>query len=370
MHRSVLVWLLAVVALAGPLGSRPEAAVTVRLKDIARIREVRPNQLFGVGLVVGLNGSGDGQKLAAQLVVNMLQKLHVNIPEDDLTSDNVAAVTVTADVPPFLAEGSRLDVTVSSFGGAKSLEGGLLLQTPLQGADGVMYAVAQGSVSTGSFAVKGEAASVTKNHPTVGRIPGGAILERRIPTIIRPTDDLHLVLHQPDFITAVRVAQAIQAVFQGAAKPQDAGTVRITVPPPYRTPEALALFIARIQEISVTPDAPARVVVNERTGTIVAGEHVRLSAVAISHGNLTISIRETTTTSQPGPFSPGETRTEKSTDITAEEERPGLYVVEDAATLAEVARALNLLGVSPRDMVAIFQALKEAGALQAELIIL
>ena len=363
-------YILAVSALVGPFSSRTEAAVEVRLKDIARIREVRSNQLYGIGLVVGLNGSGDGEKLASQLVLNMIEKLHVNIPEGDLSSDNVAAVTVTADVPAFLAEGSRFDVTVSSFGGADSLEGGTLLQTPLQAADGVIYAVAQGAVSTGAFAVSGEAATVTKNHPTVGRIPGGAILERRISTLIRPTDDLHLVLHQPDFITAVRTAQAITANFEGTASPVNAGTIRVTVPPPYRSADTLALFIAQLQELKVTPDVSARVVVNERTGTIVVGEHVKLSAVAVSHGNLTISIRETTTTSQPGAFSPGETRTEKSTDIVVDEPQAGVYVAEDAATLAEVARFLNLLGVTPRDMVAIFQVLREAGALQAELIIL
>jgi len=347
-----------------------DGAVAVRLKDIARIQEVRSNQLYGIGLVVGLNGSGDGGKLASQLLANMLEKLHVTISEDDLTSENVAVVTLTADVPAFLAEGSRLDVTVSSLGGASSLAGGTLLQTPLQGADGVVYAVAQGPVVTGAFAASGEAAKVTKNHPTVGRIPGGAILERRIATHIRPTEDLHLVLNTPDFTTAVRTAAAIEEAFPGSARPESAGLIRVSVPLPYRSVESLPLFIASLQGLKVVPDSPARVVVNERTGTIVAGEHVKLSAAAISHGNLTIAIKETTTTSQPGPFSPGETRTEKSTDITTEEPTAGLYVVEDAATLAEVARALNLLGVAPRDMIAIFQALREAGALQAELVVM
>jgi len=352
------------------LANVADGAVAVRLKDIARIQEVRSNQLYGLGLVVGLNGTGDGGKLASQLLSNMLEKLHVTISQDDLTSENVAVVTITADVPAFLAEGSRLDVTVSSLGGASSLEGGTLLQTPLQGADGVVYAVAQGPVVTGAFAASGEAAKVTKNHPTVGRIPGGAILERRIVTHIRPTEDLHLVLHSPDFTTAVRAATAIEGVYPGSAHAESAGLIRVTVPAPYRTADALPAFIASLQEVKVIPDSPARVVVNERTGTIVAGEHVKLSAVAISHGNLTIAIKETATTSQPGPFSPGETRTEKSTDIAAEEARAGLYVMEDAATLAEVARALNVLGVTPRDMIAIFQALREAGALQAELIVM
>lgn len=346
------------------------AAVSVRLKDIARVQEMRSNQLRGVGIVVGLNGTGDGGKLTPQLLGNMLERMRITISDDDLTSENVAAVMVTADVPAFLTEGSKIDVVISSIGDAESLEGGTLLQTPLQGGDGVTYAVAQGPLSTGSFSAGGEAASLTKNHPTVGRIPGGAIIEKRISTVIRPTDDLHLVLNAPDFATAVRSANAIDEVYPGSAQPMNAGLVRISVPAEFRASDRIAEFLYRIQEVRVVPDSPARVVVNERTGTIVAGEHVKLSSVAISHGSLTISIKETTTTSQPNPFSDGETKTEKSTDITANEPKAGIYVVEDAATLAEVARALNLLGVTPRDMVSIFQALKEAGALQGELVII
>lgn len=346
------------------------AAVPVRLKDIARVKEVRSNQLYGIGLVVGLNGTGDGGKLAQQLVGNMLEKLRVSIPDADLTAENVAAVMVTAEAPAFLVEGSRLDVMISSVGASKSLEGGTLIQTPLQGADGIIYAAAQGPLTTGSFAASGEAAKIKKNHPTVGRIPGGAILEKRIATVIRPTDDLHLVLNTPDFTTSVRAAEAIDKLFAGTATSVNAGVIEIQVPPEYRSAEKLSDFIARVQEVRVTPDSPARVVVNERTGTIVAGEHVRLGAAAISHGNLTISIKESTTTSQPGAFSSGQTKTEKSTEITANEPKVGVYVVADAATLAEVARALNMLGVTPRDMVSIFQALKEAGALQCELLII
>jgi len=345
-----------------------QAAVSVRIKDVTRITAVRSNQLYGIGLVVGLAGTGDGGTLATQLVENMLEKLHVTVPAADLEADNVAAVMVTADTPPFLAEGSRLDVLVSSIGVAESLQGGTLLQAPLQGADGVVYAVAQGPLSTGGFAVSGQAASVTKNHSTVARIPGGAIMEKRIAIRLRPTDDIHLALTAPDYITAARTAGAINAVFSNAAFPVDAAVIKVCVPFEYRSARNLAAFVARINELKVIPDTPARVVVNERTGTIVAGEHVKLGTVAISHGNLTISIKETTDTSQPGPFSSGQTTTETSTEISATEEKPGLYVVKDAATLAEVARALNLLGVSPRDMVSIFQALKQAGALQAELI--
>jgi len=344
-----------------------EAALTARLKDIARIREVRPNQLHGVGLVIGLAGSGDGGELAKQLAANMLDTKHVSIDAGDLNADNIAAVIVTAEVPPFLSEGSRLDVLISCVGKATSLTGGTLLQTTLEGADGVVYAVAQGPVSTGGFAASGEAGSVTKNHVTVGLIPGGAIMEKRIPISLRPADDVFLVLHRPDFATAVRAADAINALFPDAAIAVHAGTVQVHVPLEYRSAERLALFISQLHEVKVVPDTRACVVVNERTGTIVAGEHVKLNTVAIAHGNLTISIKETTDTSQPPPFSPGETRTEKTTEIDVQEDRAGLHVVQDAATLAEVVRALNLLGVTPRDMVSIFQALKEAGALQAEL---
>jgi len=368
-HRRILV---ALAALAGAtcLCSAADAAVASRIKDIARIKDVRSNQLYGVGLVIGLAGTGDGGELAKSLARNMLEKMHVTIPRNDIEADNIAAVMVTADAPPFLEVGSRLDVLVSSIGAAENLQGGTLLQTPLQGADGTVYAVAQGPISTGGFAVSGEAAKVTKGHPTVARIPGGAIMERRIPTTIRPTDDLHFVLNTPDYTTIVRAAEAINALFEEAAVPTDAGTVSVKVPFDYRSVEKLSEFIAKIQDLKVVPDSTARVVVNERTGTIVAGEHVKLATAAISHGSLTISVKESTATSQPLPLSGGETKTEKSTEITADEEKPGIYVVNEAATVADVARALNLLGVSPRDMVSIFQALKEAGALQAELIII
>jgi len=359
----------ALAALALAAGAA-DAAVPLRLKDLAHIKEVRPNQLYGIGLVGGLNGTGDSEMLADQLVTNMLQRLHVNMLSTNVTSKNVAAVIVTAEAPPFLMEGSRFDVTVSCLGSATSLVGGVLLQTPLQGADGQVYAAAQGPLLIGGFSAAGQAASVTKNHPTVGRIPDGAILEKRIVTVLRPADDLQIVLNSPDYVTSVRTAQSISAAFPDAATPVDAAVIQVRVPQEYRSAEKLAGFVAKIEELKVTPDSPGRVVVNERTGTIVAGENVRLSAAAVSHGNLTISIKETTNTSQPNPGASGETRTEKSTQVTAHEPKAGVYVLDDSATLADVARALNLLGVTPRDMVAIFQALKEAGALQCELTVI
>jgi flagellar P-ring protein precursor FlgI len=347
-----------------------DGAVALRLKDLAHIKEVRPNQLYGIGLVGGLAGTGDSEMLADQLVTNMLQRLHVTMVSTNVTSKNVAAVIVTAEAPAFIMEGSRFDVTVSCLGSATSLVGGVLLQTPLQGADGQVYAVAQGPLLIGGFSAAGAAASTTKNHPTTGRIPDGAILEKRIATVLRPADDLQLVLNMPDYVTAVRAAQSICAAFPDSATPVDAAVIRVCVPEDYRSAEKFAEFVAKVEEVKVTPDSPGRVVVNERTGTIVAGENVRLSAAAISHGNLTISIKETTNTSQPNPGASGETRTEKSTQISAQEPKAGIYVIDDSATLADVARALNLLGVTPRDMVSIFQALKEAGALQCELTVI
>ncbi len=353
-----------IVAAAAPAS----AAMKVRLKDVARIKNMRRNQLYGMGLVIGLDGSGDGGRLARQLTSNMLQKLRISVPESELSSKNVAAVMVTSEVPAFLAEGGRLDVLISSIGDAKSLVGGTLLQTPLQAADGVIYAVAQGPISVGGFAASGKAASVSKNHPTVGRIPGGAVAERAVTTVLRPTDDIEMVLRHADFTTAVRMAAVVNERFGGGAHVVDGATVRIKVPPVYQTPEKIAEFVAGLQELYVVPDSTARVVVNERTGTIVAGEHVKISTVAISHGNLTIAITEKSKTSQPEGFSSGETSEDDSTDIEAAEEKSGVFVIKDAATIAEVARALNLLGVTPRDMISIFQALKRAGALQGELV--
>jgi flagellar P-ring protein precursor FlgI len=359
----------ALAALAIVAGAA-DATVPLRLEDLAHIKEVRANQLYGIGLVAGLNGTGDSEMLADQLVTNMLQRLHISMLSTNVMSKNVSAVIVTAEAPPFITEGSRFDVTVSCLGSATSLVGGVLLQTPLQGADGQVYATAQGPLLIGGFAAAGAAASVTKNHPTVGRIPNGAILEKRIATVLRPSDDLQIVLNLPDYVTAVRAAKSICAVFPDSAMPVDAAVVQVRVPQEYRSAEKFADFVAKVEQVEVTPDAPGRVVVNERTGTIVAGENVRLSAAAVSHGNLTIAIKETTNVSQPNPGAAGETRTEKSTQITAQEPHAGIYVLDDSATLADVARALNLLGVTPRDMVAIFQALKEAGALQCELTVI
>jgi len=346
------------------------AAPSVRIKDIAVVDGVRANQLLGFGLVAGLNGSGDDSQLARQMLDNMFQKQRMSIPQALLSTGNVAAVTVTANLPPFVRPGLRIDVVVSSVGDAKTLEGGILLQSPLRGADGEVYAVAQGAVSIGGFNVGGNAARVMKNHATVGRIPNGALIEREVPVSILDGDHIRIQLREPDFTSAVRLAEVINAQFQDTAAATDPATVRVTVPEGLRKPDGLMRFVSTVEALAVTPDAAARVVINERTGTIVAGENVRISTVAISHGALAITIRESANVSQPGPFSSGNTVKVDETDIKVSEGEGALHVIQAGVTIAEVARALNVLGASPRDVIAIFQTIKRAGALQAELIIM
>jgi len=360
----------AACALALIAASPAAAQLRVRVKDITRIKEVRPNQLYGIGIVVGLNGTGDDSRFSRQLLTNALNRVNVNIPSDQITAKNVAVVMLTAEIHPFMQVGDRLDVNVASMGDSSSLQGGILLQAPLRAANGQIYAAAQGSVVLGGFAASGAAASVQKNHPTSGRIPNGAILERKV-SMLLPTDgSLDLVLKQPDFATAQRVAEALNAAFPACAAAEDAAVIRVQVPREYAAPDRLTPFVARIHELQLTPDSVARVVINERTGTVIVGENVQIARVAITHGSLTISIKETETTSQPGAFSPGQTTKEKSTDIAAVEGKGNMIVLRESVEIADIAKAMTMLGVSPRDMVAIFQALKEAGALKGDLVIM
>ena len=343
-----------------------------RIKDIANVGGVRPNQLIGYGLVVGLNGSGDrgrgsgGKDFTIQSLVSMLERMGVTVDPRDVKVKNVAAVMVTAYLPPFARPGSQIDVTVSSLADALSLQGGTLILTPLRGVDGTVYAVAQGSISTGGFSVSGAAASVQKNHPTVGLIPGGAVVERGISSDVNGRAQLSIALHRPDFTTAHRIAQTINgAIGVGTAQPVDSGTIAVAVPLVYRG--NVVDLVARLESLEIVPDTTAKVIIDERTGTVVIGEHVRIATVAISHGNLSIQIREQPRVSQPPPFSPGQTVVVPDTQISVEEERRQLLVVEGGATIGELVRALNAIGVSPRDLIAIFQAIKAAGALQAVL---
>lgn len=347
-------------------------AHAVRIKDIASFEGVRDNQLVGYGLVVGLNGSGDSDqtRFPVQSVVNMLERMGISVNRSDITVKNVAAVMVTATLPPFAKQGNRLDVTVSSLGDSKSIAGGTLIMTPLRGADNQVYAVAQGSVLTNSFAFGGQAASAQKNHPTAGRVPNGGLVERELPNVLAGKSSLRLNLGQADFTTAARITAVINDKFRSpVAATIDPGTVLLRIPEGYadRTVE----FVAALETLEVKPDIQARVVLNERTGTIVMGDNVRISTVAVSHGNLSLVIKETPQVSQPAPLSrTGETVVVPRTEMKVEEESRRLTVMPEGASIGDVVRALNLLGVTPRDLIGILQAIKASGALQAELAII
>lgn len=349
------------------------AAPPVRVKDLARVEGVRSNALFGYGLVVGLQGTGDGTQAAftVQSVANLLKRSGVTVPQSAVRVRNVAAVMVTAELPPYSRPGQRLDVAVSSLGDAKSLQGGTLLMTPLQGPDGAVYAVAQGPISLGGgFLGGGGGNSVQKNHPTAGRIPAGASIERAAPGGGASSGSFRLLLDAPDFATASRLAAAVnESLGAELARAEDAVAVRIS-PPEALAADPVAL-LARIEQIEVRPDAAARVVINERTGTVVLGSEVRISSVAVSHGNLKVEIRTTLEASQPNPFSEGgRTVVLPQRDVSASEEGGRVLSLEEGTRIAEVVSALNAIGVSPRDMIAIFQAMRVAGALHAEIVVM
>jgi flagellar P-ring protein precursor FlgI len=355
--------LLALALIFGVLGT----ARGERIKDIARVGGVRSNQLIGYGLVVGLDGSGDsnGPLFTGQSVAAMMERFGVTVPAGAIKIKNVAAVIVTADLPAFVRNGSALDVQVSSLGDAKSLQGGTLLQTPLRAGNGGVYAVAQGAVSVGGFTAGGGGSSQSKNHVTAGRVPGGALVEQEVPTTLAADGALLITLHQADFTTAARVAQAINRSPLGlVARAADAGTVEVALPGGADP----VLTVAGIETLPVTTDVAARVVVNERTGTVVIGGNVTVSACAIAHGSLSVSIRARPEVSQPNPLSKrGKTVVVPNTRVDAREEGGRVQTVPAAATVDQVVRALNALGVTPRDLIAILQALKGSGSLKADL---
>jgi flagellar P-ring protein precursor FlgI len=346
-------------------------ANAVRIKDIVDIKGVRQNQLVGYGLVIGLEGTGDSDDslFTIQSLASLLEKMGVTVQTEDINDvENVAAVMVTADLPPFAGLGSRIDVLVSSIGDAETLQGGTLLFTPLKGADGKVYAVAQGPVSTGGFAVSGNSGDqIQKNFPTVGRVVGGGLVEKEIHSNFNQKDSLTLSLHQPDFTTASRVAQAInRAFYSQLAQTENAGSIRVSVPENYLG--NTVQFVTLLESLGVTPDMVSKVVVNERTGTVIMGENVRIATIAIAHGNLSIQINESQNVSQPLPFSRGaQTVVTPESDIVVQEGKNPIFLVESGVSIGELVKALNALGVSPRDLIAIFQALKASGALQAEL---
>jgi flagellar P-ring protein precursor FlgI len=399
---------LALLALAAFGLASPAHAVS-RIKDIAEFEGVRDNMLVGYGLVVGLNGSGDTLNNAIftrESLIGMLERLGVNARDTSLRTKNVAAVMVTATLPPFARQGGHIDVTVSALGDAKSLLGGTLLVTPMLGADGEVYAVAQGTVATGGVSAKGQATSVTKGVPTAGRISSGAIVEREVGFELSRLKTVNLTLHNPDFTTARRVAQAINAFLKGPlARPLDPSTVLLTVPSEFKGD--VVSLITDIEQLRVEPDQPARVVIDEQNGVIVMGENVRISTVAVAQGTLTVRITETPQVSQPNPFAPtgaattfapnpsttppttespalpgapgrggvqfapgggGQTVVVPRTNVQVDEQSDRrMAVLPAGVTLQELVNSLNALGVGPRDMISILQAIKTAGALQAEI---
>src|SRR6185369_8179559 len=345
-------------------------SATSRIKDLANIEGVRQNQLIGYGLVVGLNGTGDtlnNVPFTKQSLTAMLERLGVNIRGQTIRTGNVAAVMVTANLPAFGTQGTRIDITVSAMGDAKSLQGGTLLVTPLLGADGNVYAVGQGSVAISGFQAEGEAAKIVRGVPTVGRISNGALIERELEFNLNRQSQLRMALRNPDFTTAKRIAAAIND-FIGlpTAEPLDPSTVGITVPTQYRC--NVVRLLTEVEQLQVEPDLSAKIVIDERSGVIVMGRDVRVSMVAVAQGNLTVSITETPQVSQPSPFSRGGTTTVvPRTRIGVQEDGKRLAVVKDGVSLQQLVDGLNSLGIGPRDMIAILQAIKTAGAIQADI---
>ncbi|MCP4269793.1 MAG: flagellar basal body P-ring protein FlgI [Candidatus Brocadiaceae bacterium] len=346
--------------------------ITTRIKDVSNVQGIRDNYLFGYGLVIGLQGSGDKIEFTAQLAKNVFEKLGVVLTLDDFNSKNIAAVLITANIHSFAKPGDRIDILVSSIGDAKSLEGGVLVHTTMQGIDNEVYAVAQGPLSIGGFNVGGKAAGARKNIATTANITRGGLVEKEIPVHIFHENAIRLSLHDTDFTTAFRLMNIINAIYPNSAQAISAAEVEIIPPNEFRSMHMITQFISKIEELPITPDAIARVIINERTGTIVAGENVKISTVAVAHGSLTITISEETEVSQPGSFAPeSATTTEMDrTTIDIEEDEAKLHVIPDGVSISEIARALNVLGVTPRDLMAIFQAIDKAGALHAELVIM
>lgn len=352
-------------------GAHMAHANTTRIKDIVEIEGVRDNILVGYGLVVGLNGTGDSMNnspFTRQSLSAMLERLGVSVKGQNLNTGNVAAVMVTATLPPFTNQGARIDVSVSALGDADSLQGGTLLVTPLVGADGEVYAVAQGSVNIAGYAVKGEAATFIKNIPTSARIPNGAIVEREIPFALANNSEVRLALRNPDFTTARRIARAINGFLStNAATPENSASVTVKLPSGFKG--TIVDLITDVEQLPVQPDQVARVVIDERSGVIVMGSEVKISTVAIAQGNLTVKITETPQVSQPNPFSSqGQTVVVPRSDIEVNSgDDVRLGVLENGVTLQDLVTGLNRLGVAPRDTITILQAIKAAGALQAEI---
>jgi flagellar P-ring protein precursor FlgI len=350
-----------------------EATAASRLKDLAALEGIRDNQLIGYGLVVGLAGTGDRRQtvFSAQSLTNLLERMGVSVPPTAIRVNNVAAVMVTATLPPFAQPGLRLDVTAAAIGDATNLQGGLLLMTPLHGPDGRVYAVAQGAVVTGGFVAGRGGTTQTVNHPTVGRVPNGALVELPAPSVA-PTTQIRLQLRKADFTTSVRIAEAINRKFANLPSPparvENSALVRVEIPAEWRGNPAA--FVAELENLSVETDQTARVVINERTGTIVLGKDVRIAPVAILHGNLSVEIQTSYAVAQPAPLSGGETKVVPEVSVGVKEEKTRNVVLQEGATVEDVVRALASIGATARDVIAILQSLRAAGALEAELEVL
>jgi flagellar P-ring protein precursor FlgI len=345
-------------------------ATATRLKDLVSVEGVRENQLIGYGLVVGLAGTGDRSQtmFSVQSLTNMLQRMGISVPATSIRVNNTAAVMVTSTLPAFAQPGSRIDTTVAAIGDCTNLQGGILVLTSLRGADGQVYAVAQGPVVTGGFSAGKTGSSQTVNHPTVGRGPNSAIVERAAPSI-NPKGAVRLQLRNSDFTTASRIVETVNKTFDQpapAAHAENAGLIHVTIPPEFAS--RATEFIAALESLSVEADRPARVIINERTGTIVLGKEVRIAPVAILHGNLSVEIQTTFTVSQAQPLSTkGETVVVPQTAVTTKEEKARNLVLKQGATVEELVRALASIGSTPRDVIAILQNLRSAGALEAEI---
>jgi len=350
----------------------PTAQAGVRIKDITRIHSENEVDLFGYGLVIGLDGSGDskGTQFTMQSLANMMERIGLTVEPDKLKVKNVAAVIVTGRLSSNNKAGDRIDVTVSSVGDASSLQGGMLLLTQLSSAAGEVYAMAQGPISIGGFNVQVEGGNkIINNYTLIGRVPGGGSITQNLEGV-QNGGDLILGLHSPDYTTATRIAGEINKRYAMAANIEDAATIRIKIPEVPSNLNSRADFISEIGSIQVEPDEIARVVINERTGTIVTGANVTIAPVAIAHGNITINIKSTPIISQPQPFSKGETVVTPEYQVSVDNEKARVITLEEAVSLADVAKALNQIGAAPRDIIAIFEALKQAGALRAELVII
>ena len=369
MRKLTAIFLAAMLGVSLLIPAIAAAQVSTRIKDVAKVQGVRANQLVGYGLVVGLAGTGDSNKTTytIQSVTNMLKSFGVVVASSDLKPKNVAAVMVTATLPPFVKSGDAIDVTVSSMGDAKSLQGGTLLQTPLRAANGQVYAVGQGGVSTGGFSASAGGSSQQKNFPTVGNVPGGALVEQDVAMAFASKNQgrITLALSQPDFTTASRICDSIDQRFGQITSAKDPGTVVVSVPSSYS--DNLVAFVAAIEELPITPDVAAKVVINERTGTVVVGSNVTIDHVAVAQSGLTVKIGQTTNVSQPAPFSNGNTAVTTNTTVDVKEQPAGLVELPASASVGDVVAALNAVGATPREVISILQAIKAAGALHADL---